>query len=49
MFPWNMADKHSHANEKDMGKQIYKEQLSKKTPPNVLLAKTFFNEFCVIT
>lgn len=28
-----------------MGKQIYKEQLSKKTPPDVLLAQNFFMNF----
>lgn len=43
MFPLNKAEKHSHASEKKtMGKQIYKEQLSKKTPPDVLLAQNSF-------
>lgn len=41
MFPLNNAEKHSHANEKNMGKQIYKKQLSKWTLVDVPLEQNF--------
>lgn len=45
MFPLNNAEKHSHANEKNMGKQIYKKQLSKRTLVDVPVEQNFFMNF----